>query len=409
MKGDIINMKKKENVILYISYDGLLEPLGQSQVLQYLEKLSLKYQIVLLTFEKKKDWSKKDLVKYTKLKIQDSGIVWKPMKYHNKVKIISKILNLINGMFISIVQVKKYNACLVHCRSYMSSILGVVIKKIFKIPLVFDMRGFWVDEKVTSGIWLKSSFYYKMGKSIEKWILLNSDVVLSLTHAAVNEMKQFEYIRGKDIDFRTTTTCTNLDKFRIIDNKNKIDERFIVGYIGTAGGWQLFNEVVDFFNVVKVVKKNSHLIIINKDEHEYIRKILYNKNISEAQYDIYESSYEEMPHYINKFDIGLFFNKPGFARKASAPTRLGEYLACGVPVISNSSIGDIESILCENGVGEVVYHFTNDEYIRAINDLLLKLEDPNISYKCREVAEDYFSLDLGVQKYNQIYSDYLNK
>ena len=44
--------------VLYISYDGLLEPLGQSQVFQYLQKLAEEHQILLLTYEKPEDWAK---------------------------------------------------------------------------------------------------------------------------------------------------------------------------------------------------------------------------------------------------------------------------------------------------------------------------------------------------------------
>ncbi len=40
--------------ILYITYDGLLEPLGQSQVLAYLERMSDRLLIHIMSFEKKK-------------------------------------------------------------------------------------------------------------------------------------------------------------------------------------------------------------------------------------------------------------------------------------------------------------------------------------------------------------------
>ena len=47
----------KISVILYVSYDGLLEPLVQSQVLRYLEKLSSNHQIYQISFEKLDDWA----------------------------------------------------------------------------------------------------------------------------------------------------------------------------------------------------------------------------------------------------------------------------------------------------------------------------------------------------------------
>ena len=46
--------------VLYITYDGLLEPLGQSQVLQYLKKLAEYHEITLVSYERTADWAEVD-------------------------------------------------------------------------------------------------------------------------------------------------------------------------------------------------------------------------------------------------------------------------------------------------------------------------------------------------------------
>ena len=43
-------------------------------------------------------------------------------------------------------------------------------------------------------------------------------------------------------------------------------------------------------------------------------------------------------------NAGIFFIKPTFSKKASMPTRLGEYLASGVPCLCNTGIGDIDRL-----------------------------------------------------------------
>ena len=47
-----MNLKKK---ILYISYDGILEPLGHSQVFKYISNSSYSENISLISFEKIED------------------------------------------------------------------------------------------------------------------------------------------------------------------------------------------------------------------------------------------------------------------------------------------------------------------------------------------------------------------
>ena len=40
--------------VLYLSYDGMTDPLGQSQVIPYLSHISENFKITIISFEKKK-------------------------------------------------------------------------------------------------------------------------------------------------------------------------------------------------------------------------------------------------------------------------------------------------------------------------------------------------------------------
>ena len=84
--------------ILYISYDGVLEPLGQSQILPYLENLSSSYNIYLLSFEKKEDLSNILLYKYILKKIKNSNINWYRFRYHKYPLVISTLFDIFFGL-----------------------------------------------------------------------------------------------------------------------------------------------------------------------------------------------------------------------------------------------------------------------------------------------------------------------
>ena len=70
--------------LLYISYDGMLEPLGQSQVLAYLKQLANGRSIHLISFEKVNDWVIVAERERLARDIAASGIVWHPLRYHKK-------------------------------------------------------------------------------------------------------------------------------------------------------------------------------------------------------------------------------------------------------------------------------------------------------------------------------------
>ena len=75
-----------------------------------------------------------------------------------------------------------------------------------------------------------------------------------------------------------------------------------------------------------------------------------------------------------------------------------------MPVIINPGIGDTEKIVKDYGVGVVVEEFKESEYIKAINKLLKISKDKDtLKRKSRKVAEDFFSLKNGVERYWEIY------
>jgi hypothetical protein len=165
--------------VLYISYDGMTDPLGQSQVLPYLSALSAHgYKFTLISFEKKIRFEKekKNIKEIASL----TGIDWIPLPFTKNPPVLSKIYDrwelkqTVKKLF------RKEKFDMVHCRSYVAAEIGLWAKKKYGTKFLFDMRGFWADEKVDSGQWdLKNPFFrrvYNHYKSKEKDFLLNAFV-----------------------------------------------------------------------------------------------------------------------------------------------------------------------------------------------------------------------------------------
>src|SRR5687767_3015671 len=75
--------------ILYVSYDGALEPLGESQVVSYLERLSTDYAITLVSFEKSGDLVDGGRVDVLRRRLAATGIRWYPLRYHRWPPVLS--------------------------------------------------------------------------------------------------------------------------------------------------------------------------------------------------------------------------------------------------------------------------------------------------------------------------------
>jgi len=78
-------------------------------------------------------------------------------------------------------------------------------------------------------------------------------------------------------------------------------------------------------------------------------------------------------------------------------------LACGLPVIINSKIGDTDSIVNQYKIWTVINSFTIQEYQNAIKSIIKLKNNQLTSLLCKNVAEKKFDLIKGVDSYNKIY------
>ncbi len=394
--------------ILYISYDGVLEPLGQSQVLAYLKQLAKDNTIHLISFEKADDWAEVTERNRIANDIATAAILWHPLRYHKRPSALATAWDILQGIALGLWLVVWHRLHIVHARSYVPSVMALTLKRLTGIKYIFDMRGFWADERVDGGLWPRDGRMYRIAKWFERQFLLNADYVVSLTHAAVDEMHRFPYLQGQMPRFAIITTCADLEVFRPSQNNllpSPTERPFTLGYVGSAGTWYLFDETLRCFQLLRERLPNARLHILNRGEHDYIRERMAALNVEPANVQLKAATPVEVTHAMQEMDAGIFIIKPVYSKKASAPTKLAEFLGCGVPCLGNSGVGDMALILEKEQVGVALSHF-DDAAMREVVDRLLQLtQTPDIKAHCRKVALCYFSLEDGVSAYRKIYNE----
>lgn len=398
---------------LFISYNGALEPLLQSQGIPYLMELSKKgINIQLLSFEKSEYLSQKKEVTILKKKLSGYGIDWHILRYHKKPSLLATLLDIFLGTLFSIYLVITKKIEVIHCRSYIPAVMGLVLKKILRVKFIFDMRGLMADEFVDGGNWGKNSFNYKVVKSLEKKFLLSADAIVVLTERICKVIKTFSYLKNKTLNMKIIPCCVDLQKFRhqrLLQDSYKLKHlkgKTILIYVGSIGTWYLLKEMVDFFTVFKKRFSNTHFIILTHSHRQQVDEVITDKGLEKKDFSIIRAPSLEVASYISLARVGISFIKPVFSKQASSPTKLAEYLACGLPVIINSGIGDTEDLVKHNKVGTVISEFNEANYMRAIDELVeLTKYKVDLEGRCRKVAENYFSLIEGAKKYFDIYQD----
>ncbi|MCK9254274.1 MAG: glycosyltransferase family 4 protein [Bacteroidales bacterium] len=408
-----------KNKVLYVSYDGMTDALGQSQVIPYLKELAKReFEIHILSAEKLINFqNKKDFI--SKI-FTEANIVWHHINYTKNPPIISSLKDIYCLKKKAVKLNKKYNYKIIHCRSYISAFVGMKMKKKFAAKFLFDMRGFYADERVDGNLWNKKNLVFKLVydyfKRKEKVFLENADYTVSLTNAGKDIIhNKFNF---PNIPIEVIPCCADINHF----DYNKISEAktnelrtklkiskddFVLSYLGSIGTWYMLDEMLDFFKVLKLRYKNAKFLFITTDNPENIHRHIEEKNIILKDILIKSANREAVPELLSLSDLSIFFIKPVFSKKASSPTKLAEILGMGVPIVCNSGVGDIDEIFTKNNIGLLVSEFKESEYKNTVD----KMEDIiNINkFDLRKVSENLFSLQMGVEKYYNIYKSLITK
>ncbi|MBO7146062.1 MAG: glycosyltransferase [Salinivirgaceae bacterium] len=402
------------NQILYISYDGMTDSLGRSQVLPYLCALTEKgWRITLISAEKPEVFAQGE--SEVRGIVDAAGIDWQPMSYTKRPPIISTLLDILTIKRMAFKLTRQKDFGIVHCRSYIAAFVGLALKNKFGCRFVFDMRGFYADERVDGNIWNTKKLIYRLVynffKRKEKDFMSGCDAIVSLTNAAKSEILQWNLPNVTAEKITVIPCCADVNHFdyrthnqqdiELWRQKLGIDKNaFVLSYLGSVGTWYMLPEMMDFFAELLAVRPDAVFLLITRDNKQLILEEAARHGIGVDHIIVQPATRNEVPQLAMLSSASLFFIKPVWSKKASSPTKLAELMALGIACVTNKGVGDVDGIIENNPLGVLVNGWTRNDYAEAIRKMLELPADREAS---RRLACEMFSLDKGAAAYDSIY------
>jgi glycosyltransferase involved in cell wall biosynthesis len=392
---------------LYLTRNGLLEPLGQSQVMGYLKGLSEDYQITLITFEKPEDMADTQAMFKAKADCEAHGIDWRPKSFQRSPKLVAPALSMFEMFWSAYKAALAGDAQLIHARSYLPAAAAWAVNRVTGMPFIFDMRALWPEELITAGRLQRGSLLHRAIVAVERSCLARAAAVVSLTHAAVNHLK-LEYpgeLEGQRVVINPT--CADLDRFTPVSNRPSGPT--VHGCIGTIlSGWFRTDWLASWLSTVAQADPNARFEIVTRDDADSVRVALDPMNTLGDRLKIGPRPTEEMPNAVRGHDLSVMFYAGGeVSELGRSPTRMAEVLGCGLPVVANEGVGDVADIIRRYNVGVIVKDGSKATISVALDELEVLRSDPNLPSRCRQAAEKVFSLEAGTEAYRKIYADIL--
>ena len=394
--------------ILYLTYDGLTDPLGQSQVMPYLAGLARRgHRITIVSCEKAAAMA--ELGAQVREACAAAGLEWVPLRYRKRPPILSTLLDLAAMRRAAFALASEREYGIVHCRSYLTALIGLALKRRRKLRFLFDMRGFWIDERFERGIWPAGHPLYKRVarflRRAERRFFREADAIVSLTNAA---LPRIAALGGIEERVTVIPCCVDLDHFDPQGGERRREGRAMLGlpddaplmvYVGSVGGAYPLAPVAELFRSWSAGRKQARLLFVTRHEPG---AILADSGVASiaGQVIVRAASRAEVPALVAAGDCGVSVILPSPCAVATSPTKIGEMLAMGLPVIANDGVGDTAAILAVGGAGAVLADLSQAEIERcaaAARSLSVPSEE------ARNVARSWFSLAQGVDYYDDIY------
>ena len=391
----------------------MTDPLGQSQVLPYLTGLSrLGHKITLLSAEKKAHFATESS---TIQRLCDAaGIEWQPVRYHKSPPLLS-------GLYDAAMLERKARQLhrrrgfeIAHCRGYIPALVGLRLKRRLGIRFLFDMRGFWADERAEGRSWPQGNplfaAVYRFFKSREKAFIREADAIVSLTKTGRDEIVARMAPPGQSPSISVIPCCVDFDHFRIFTPEERAAARLelqispdrpVLVYVGSLGGNYLLDEMMGFFLAYRRLRPGALFLFITRENPGAIVSAAEASGVARNELLIRPAIRDEVPRFIAAADAGVAFKQASFSAKACSPTKLGEMLAVGIPVVANAGVGDVEEQLNDTAAGVVVAAFEEKSMDAAARELVALRRSPE---HIREGARRWFNLQAGVSAYHEIYA-----
>ncbi|MFM8341105.1 MAG: glycosyltransferase, partial [Methylomonas sp.] len=392
-------------------YDGLLDPLGSSQILPYLYGIAQHPRSIhIISFEKPARLLEGEAI--LRLKLAELGIKWTPLSFTQGYGAAGKVWDLTRMYFWGARIALFERLGLVHARGHAAAQVGLFLKQRFGLKLIFDFRGLWVDERVDKGGWdlnkLTHRWQYRYYKFIEHSLLRKADQIVVLTAAVVDEVVKLGAALEK---ITVIPCCADFDHFILADSLTRESARIelclpqnaiVLGYLGSVGRMYMSDR---FFRLVELAAVNNskvYVLALTPDVKRFnveMQKYLSAKLHKDVK--LLSVSRADVSRLLPAIDLLISFIQPSYARIASSPTKLAESFAAGIPAICNFGVGDVTTIIAELDAGLVIDAGSDNALIEVSARLLEIIAKGGV--RLRLAARGMLGLEVANLRYRSVY------
>ena len=340
---------------IYITYDGLMEALGHSQIEPCLSGLAgAGLRVAAISFEEAADLSHREKRLAVASRLEAQGIEWTPLTRHRWPRALAAILDVARGALTLFGLCRRNRAAVIHARCFVAGLMALPVKSLFGARFVFDMQGFWPEERVELGRFRPRSLLFRLSKRAERMLLERSDEVIVRTDTAKTLLREREAQQrlqsGRVIEKRISVVPCWADtevfqprpRDRELAERHGLSSSLVIGNVGSPNQRCLLPEMFRFVFHLRTHRPEVRFVHLARRDAPEVLEAARGAGLRDEDILVVRVDPADVPRWLSLFRLGLFFLRPSYAAKASSFSRLGQFLAAGVPVVANTGVGDLD-------------------------------------------------------------------
>ena len=394
--------------VVFVSYNGLLDPLGPSQILPYVEGLRASFKMHLLTFERRDRLGDSAALSAMQDRVDATGIGWTRLRYHKWPSLPATTYDLVTGVLALRRILAGKDVALVHARGYLPTEIALSATR--SHPVLFDIRGLQPEEYVDGGAWRKGELKWRLAKASERRFFRRAAGAVMLSETIQPYVAERFAELGRTPPLEVIPCCVDLERFRFRpEARERLRAHLEIAagtvcfvYSGSIGTWYLAEEMARFVRGFRDGSGRAIMLLwmVNNDG-EVARRVSLAAGLSEPEIRVVSARPSEVADYLSAADVGLALIKPSFSKRASSPTKYAESLAVGLPLVISRNVGDGARI-ADAGAAAALTRFDDQAMAEAAQQLSELLQRPRAHF--RQVAETLFNLEtVALPAYRRIY------
>lgn len=412
-RARITPLGTRRGQIVYVSFDGLLQPLGWAQVAQPVMRLARRgYRYQIVSLERSHDLAKREVVSRVRDQLLDAGVAWDPQAYASSGTRSSVAHNLRATFAATRRAVRAQSTALLHARSYPAALVADAVRSTEGTDYIFDTRGYWIDERRDEGRWFTRPALYRGGKLLERRLFARCVAAVNLTDLATTDVRKGQFGPWPaDKSAVTIPTCADYAAFQLPKSKTaararilpSLTERLLIGYVGSINASYLVPEAFDLFGRMLRRRPDAHLLCATHQSDE-ARAIATAAGIPTSAITVQSFAHEQMPALLAALDWGLLLLAERFSKRASMPTKLAEFFATGVRPIAYGCNEEVSGWVDRAGTGFVLPD-TGEASLNAAAERIATSQCTERTLReGRERTREHFDLQGGVDRYDHLLS-----